>query len=122
MCERCYAASLKRVRALDAATKYAKRHSDYDDLTIFRTRHQRPVKSAPAMLDTAPLVAYLHEAFPNRDAAHIATLLGIEKPDRVRNLLDGKTPKLRAQFIDRMLTGGLGRPDLFDVLYEGVAA
>lgn len=68
-----------------------------------------------------PFRALLAEMFPHADALEVAALLGWDSA-HARRVIAGEYDRICLHVVDRLLTEGLGRPDLLDVLYplEGV--
>jgi hypothetical protein len=77
--------------------------------------------TAPSKVETVPaepLRVYLEKRFPNYDAsAMLLAVRGAVSDKGLRRLFNDRVPTIELDFADRLLTLGLGRPDLLNALY-----
>jgi hypothetical protein len=74
------------------------------------------------MVSADPLRQFLLDAFPGWEEREIIAILGDSvSRHAVENVLRGQD-RIQLDMADRLLTGGLGRPDLLDVLYPDETA
>jgi hypothetical protein len=69
-------------------------------------------------VNAGPLLELLRDMFPGWTAHQIALLAGYTISDRrLRDVLNERQDHVELETVDRLLTRGLGRPDLLYVLY-----
>lgn len=68
------------------------------------------------MLPTAPLVPVLRAALRSESCVSLARRAGLHDSN-LNHIANGTWPNVTEETADRLLTLGLGRPDLFSTLY-----
>jgi hypothetical protein len=121
-------------RLLDRIRRYYHERPDYREkrLHYMRARYWREKRigltgwtdepdyeaatSNSPRVSTQPLLALLAETFPGADSVQIAAALDWDYT-HARRVIEGEYRHICLHVVDRLVTEGLGRPDLLGVLY-----
>jgi hypothetical protein len=109
-------------RLADARVAARMNRRKYGEGAIFERRSSKAVEAWKAagattdLVDAGPFVRFVRQAFPKADTLEIARVLDMDSSE-ARRVFDGGQARVSLVLVDRLLTHGLGRPDLVAALY-----